>query len=91
MIEDIHIAPRKYRRANCQKCKRKIERLEIRSSVQGSLYMGYLCGKCTKEELEKIPKKLKELNKKLCEFEEMNEKERMEYLKRLDILKELEK
>ncbi|KKM67270.1 hypothetical protein LCGC14_1472680, partial [marine sediment metagenome] len=56
MIEDIQIAPTKFRRANCKKCKKKINGLKIRSCVKGRLYWGYLCENCSREELERMPK-----------------------------------
>lgn len=89
MIENIQIAPNKYRRANCKKCKKKILPLEIRGVVCGSLYYGYLCKKCTKEELSKYPLHIKKMNKKCEKFEEMNDDKKLDYLNRLEILKKL--
>ena len=89
MIEDIQIAPIKVRRANCKKCKKKINRLKIRSCVKGELYWGYLCENCSREELEKMPKHIKKMNIKINEFSRMSNKEKKGYLNRLNILKEL--
>ena len=89
MIEEIQISNPKYRRARCQKCKKKILPLEMRGVVRGSLYFGYLCKKCNKEELLKLPLHIKKMNEKYKEFEKMNDEEKLDYLNRLEILKKL--
>jgi len=91
MIEDIQVVPEKYRRANCKKCKRKIEHLEVRGVIRGGIYDGYLCEKCSKEYLADIPKCLKKMNEKINKLSKMSDEEKREYLKRLGILRELEK
>ena len=89
MIEEIQISNPKYRRARCQKCQKKILPLETRGVVRGSLYYGYLCKKCTKKELLKMPSHIENMNKEYEEFKKMNNKEKLDYLNRLKILKEL--
>lgn len=90
MLEDIQISSEKFRRAKCKKCKRKIMPLEIRGVVQGGIYDGYLCDKCSEEELDDIPKRLEKVNNKFYKLLKMNVKEKRDYLRRLNILKELD-
>lgn len=61
----------------------------MRGVVRGSLYYGYLCKKCTKKELSKLPLHIKKMNKKYIEFEKMSDEEKLDYLNRLKILEKL--
>lgn len=89
MIENIQISPPKYRRAGCKKCKKKIQPLEVRGVFQGSLYQGYLCKNCTKEELSKMPQHIKQMKKMYEKLEKMDEKEKINYLLKLKIIEKL--
>ena len=88
VIEDLEIASEKYRRAGCQRCKKKIMPLEIRARVLGR-YTGFLCEKCARMEIEIIPIHLKEIINKLNKLSKMSEEERRGYLTRMMILKKL--
>lgn len=89
MIEEIQVSSEKFRRAKCKKCKRKIMPLKIRSVVQGGTYDGYLCEKCTEEELKDIPKRLEKVNNIFYKLIKMDVEEKRDYLRKLNILKEL--
>ena len=89
MIEKIQVSSEKFRRANCKKCKIKIMPLKVRGVVQGGMYDGYLCEKCTEEELNDIPKRLKKVNNKFNKLIKMDVEEKRDYLRKLNILKEL--
>ena len=89
-ISHIEIAPEKYRRARCQKCHKKIMPLEVRGAVSGR-FLGYLCEKHLKEELEIIPKQLKQINKEFNRLTNMSKEEKEDQLNRLIILKKLSK
>lgn len=89
MIEEIQISPTKVRWARCKKCKKKIERLEVRGVFIDREYGGYFCSKCTKKELLKAPVHIEKMNKGVEKFEKMNDEEKLDYLNRLKILKQL--
>jgi len=88
-IQDIEVSSEKYRRARCKKCTKKIMPLEIRGVVEGK-FSGYLCEKCTREEIEVIPIHLKEIIKKLNRLSNMSEAQKRGILNRMMILKKLE-
>ncbi len=90
MIEKMQIASKKFRRAKCQKCKKKIPPLEVRGVVSGGLYFGFLCSKCTKEYMDGIPKRLEKMKRKFNKFIKMTNKEKEIYLTKQKILDSLE-
>lgn len=88
MIDEISLASNWGPQAKCEKCKKMIKRFSVRGLSYGR-YFGYLCSKCTKEELERAPHLIKELKEGYQKFTDMSEKERKAHLIKIRLLNKL--
>lgn len=89
MIDKITISPNRGQPARCRKCQKKIAPLEVRGMTYGTPYNGYLCSKCTREQLSVAPEQIRMLEKEYQGFADMSKEERKTHLIKVRILNKL--